>query len=133
MASPASIRSIASESCALDHLGATYMRELEPGEVVIIDSDGFHSSVWSGATGRRSLCVFELIYFARPDSLMDNQLVHSVRQELGAQLAREHPVEADLVIGIPGSWAAAAVGDVVSVQVIPRPHEDLKGLGEWLH
>jgi len=101
---------IASESCALDHLGATYMRELKPGEVVIIDSQGFHSSVWTGATGRRALCVFELIYFARPDSLMDNQLVHSVRQELGAQLAREHPVDADLVIGIPDSSTAAAVG-----------------------
>jgi amidophosphoribosyltransferase len=62
------------------------------------------------ATGRRALCVFELIYFARPDSLLDNQLVHSVRQELGAQLAREHPVDADLVIGIPDSSTAAAVG-----------------------
>ncbi|MCI0846409.1 MAG: amidophosphoribosyltransferase, partial [Chloroflexi bacterium] len=65
---------------------------------------------WSGATGRRALCVFELIYFARPDSVLDGKLVHSARQELGAQLAREHPVEADLVIGIPDSSTAAAVG-----------------------
>ena len=101
---------IASESCALDHLGATYLREMEPGEVIIIDKEGFHSATWSGSDGRRALCVFELIYFARPDSLLDNQLVHSVRQELGAQLAREHPVEADLVIGIPDSSTAAAVG-----------------------
>ena len=101
---------IASESCALDHLGATYLRELEPGEVVIIDKNGLRSATWNSSTGGRALCVFELIYFARPDSLLDGQLVHSVRQELGAQLAREHPVEADLVIGIPDSSTAAAVG-----------------------
>ena len=101
---------IASESCALDHLGATYLRDLEPGEAVVIDKEGFHSSIWSGSTGRRALCVFELIYFARPDSVLDGKLVHSVRQDLGAQLAREHPVEADLVIGIPDSSTAAAVG-----------------------
>jgi len=101
---------VASESCALDHLGAEYMREVEPGEVVIVDGNGLHTATWPGGTGRRSLCVFELIYFARPDSVMDGQLVHSARQELGAQLAREHPVEADLVIGIPDSSTAAAVG-----------------------
>ena len=101
---------VASESCVLDHLGAEYMREVEPGEVVIVDGNGLHTATWPGGTGRRSLCVFELIYFARPDSVMDGQLVHSARQELGAQLAREHPVEADLVIGIPDSSTAAAVG-----------------------
>ena len=101
---------VTSESCALDHLGAEYMREVEPGEVVIVDGNGLHTATWPGGTGRRSLCVFELIYFARPDSVMDGQLVHSARQELGAQLAREHPVEADLVIGIPDSSTAAAVG-----------------------
>ena len=101
---------VASESCALDHLGASYLRDLDPGEVIIIDRDGLRSATWSGSSGRRALCVFELIYFARPDSVLDNQLVHSVRQELGAQLAREHPVDADLVIGIPDSSTAAAVG-----------------------
>ena len=101
---------VASETCALDHLGATFLRELEPGEAVVVDGDGLHSATWTGSQGRRALCVFELIYFARPDSLMDNTLVHSVRQDLGAQLAREHPVEADLVIGIPDSSIAAAVG-----------------------
>jgi amidophosphoribosyltransferase len=100
----------ASESCALDHLGAEYLREVEPGEVIVVDDQGLHTSVWPGRTGRRSLCVFELIYFARPDSVMDGQLVHSARQQLGAELAREHPVEADLVIGIPDSSTAAAVG-----------------------
>ena len=101
---------VASESCALDHLGATYLRELEPGEAIVIDSDGFHSATWTGGQGRKALCVFELIYFARPDSILEGQLVHSARQDLGAQLAREHPVEADLVIGIPDSSTAAAVG-----------------------
>ena len=101
---------VASESCALEHLGAAYLRELEPGEVCVIDRQGLRSSVWSGVSGRRALCVFELIYFARPDSVLDDKLVYSVRQELGAQLAREHPVEADLVIGIPDSSTAAAVG-----------------------
>ena len=101
---------VASESCALDHIGAEYIRELDPGEVIIVDGNGLHSATWSGGTGRQALCVFELIYFARPDSLMAGQLVHSARQELGAQLAREHPVDADLVIGIPASSTAAAVG-----------------------
>ena len=101
---------VASESCALDHLGATFLRDLEPGEVVVVDNDGLRSATWPGSKTGRALCVFELIYFARPDSLMDGQHVHSVRQELGAQLAREHPVDADLVIGIPDSSTAAAVG-----------------------
>ena len=101
---------IASESCALDHLGAEYLRELEPGEVIVIDGDGLRTATWSGGTGRRALCVFELIYFARPDSIMDGKLVHLARQQLGAELAREHPVDADLVIGIPDSSTAAAVG-----------------------
>ena len=101
---------VASESCALDHIGAEYIRELDSGEVIIVDGNGLHSATWSGGTGRQALCVFELIYFARPDSLMAGQLVHSARQELGAQLAREHPVDAELVIGIPDSSTAAAVG-----------------------
>jgi amidophosphoribosyltransferase len=101
---------VASESCALDHLGATLLRELEPGEVVVVDGQGIRCATWPGVSGRRALCVFELIYFARPDSVLDQKLVYSVRQQLGAQLAREHPVDADLVIGIPDSSTAAAVG-----------------------
>ncbi len=101
---------VASESCALDHLGADFVRELEPGEAVIIDNEGMRSATWTGSPGRRALCVFELIYFARPDSRVGGHLVHSVRQALGAQLAREHPVDADLVIGIPDSSTTAAVG-----------------------
>ena len=103
---------IASESCALDHLGAKFLREVNAGEVIIIDKDGLRSAQRerSESSGRRALCVFELIYFARPDSQLDGQLVYSVRREMGAQLAKEHPVDADLVIGIPDSSTAAAVG-----------------------
>ena len=101
---------IASESCALDHLGATYLRELEPGEAVLIDKKGMRSFIWPGTDGRRALCVFELIYFARPDSILADKLIYTSRQAMGAQLAREHPVDADVVIGIPDSATAAAVG-----------------------
>ena len=101
---------VASESCALDHLGATFLREVEPGETVLIDKNGMRSFVWSGIDGRRASCVFEHIYFARPDSLLDNKLVYTTRLAMGAQLAREHPVEADVVIGIPDSASAAGVG-----------------------
>ena len=101
---------IASESCALDHLGATFLRDLEAGEAVLIDEGGLRSYIWPGVDGRRALCVFELIYFARPDSILDNKLVYTSRRAMGAQLAREHPAEADVVIGIPDSATAAAVG-----------------------
>ena len=104
---------VASESCALDHLGAEFIREIDTGEVIVIDQNGLRTATWSGsqnAQDHRALCVFELIYFARPDSVMDGQLVHSVRQDLGAQLAREYPVDGDLVIGVPDSSTAAAIG-----------------------
>ena len=101
----------ASETCALDHMQAEFVRELEPGEVVVITRDGIHSEVYRGGkSGTRALCVFEWIYFARPDSMMDGRLMHTVREELGAQLARQHPADADLVIGIPDSSTSAAVG-----------------------
>ena len=103
---------VASETCALDHLGATFVRDLDPGEVVVIDNNGIRSAKKQpdDSPQKRALCVFELIYFARPDSILDGQLVYSVRQAMGAQLAREHSVDADLVIGIPDSSTAAAVG-----------------------
>ncbi len=101
---------IASETCALDHLGAKLLRELEPGETVIIDGKGMNSYKKPAINGRRALCVFELIYFARPDSILDGKLVYSSRRQMGAQLAVEHPVEADVVIGIPDSATAAAAG-----------------------
>ena len=101
----------ASETCALDHLRAELVRELAPGEVVVIDESGVSSKVYErAARSSRALCVFEWIYFARPDSTMDGRLMHSVREEMGACLAREHPADADLVIGIPDSSTSAAVG-----------------------
>ena len=100
---------LASESCALDHIGATYLRELEPGETIIIDSNGLRSFIWGGER-HKAQCIFEFIYFARPDTILDNRLVYLARQAMGVQLAREHPVEADVVIGIPDSATAAAVG-----------------------
>jgi len=101
---------IASETCALDHIGAQFLREIEPGEVVVIDEEGLRSYQWADRNGRRALCVFELIYFARPDSVLGGKLIYGVRKEMGAELVREHPVEADMVIGIPDSATAAAVG-----------------------
>ncbi len=100
---------LASESCALDHLGAHFVREIAPGEVVAIDEEGVHSFV--GAQPWRSgLCIFEYIYFARPDSSIQGRLLYLARQAMGARLAQEHPVEADLVIAIPDSATAAGIG-----------------------
>ena len=100
---------VASESCALDHIGAQFIREVEAGEAIIINGDGV-KTVYQANEGRRALCVFEAIYFARPDSVLDKKLVYTARQEMGRQLARDHAVDADLVIGIPDSATAAAVG-----------------------
>jgi amidophosphoribosyltransferase len=100
---------LASESCALDHIGATFLRELEPGETIIIDSSGLRSFTWAGQR-RKAQCVFEFIYFSRPDTILNKRLVYTARQAMGAQLAREHPIEGDVVIGIPDSATAAAVG-----------------------
>ena len=101
---------MASESCALDHLGATFLRELEPGEIVIIDRDGLRSSICVQEQTRRALCIFEYIYLARPDSMLNNRLVYSTRRDMGVRLAHEHPADADVVIGVPDSATAAAVG-----------------------
>ena len=101
---------VASESCALDAVGATMIRDLDPGEIVIFDRDGVRSI--RDHCGKRppSLCVFEYIYFARPDSVIDGCCVHTARSRAGAFLALEHPVQADLVIGVPDSGIDAAIG-----------------------
>lgn len=99
---------VASETCAFDHLGATFIREIEPGEVVRITAQGVES--FHVAEPKNAFCIFEYIYFARPDSVLNGKLVYPVRMALGAQLAREHPVDADVVIGVPDSATAAAVG-----------------------
>jgi amidophosphoribosyltransferase len=99
---------IASENCALDHIGAEFIREIEPGEIVTIDSSGVKAD--RETTGKSALCFFEFTYFARPDSSIHDRLVYQARQAMGARLAEEHPVEADMVMGVPDSALAAAVG-----------------------
>ncbi len=100
----------ASETCALDCVGATYLRDVEPGEVVVADAKGLRSLREHCKECPRSLCVFEFIYFARPDSVIDGASVHVARQRAGAFLALEHPVQADVVIGVPDSGLDAAIG-----------------------
>jgi amidophosphoribosyltransferase len=99
----------ASESCAFDHLGATFIREVEPGEVVYID-DGGLQSLRPLEARQPAFCVLEYIYFARPDSVLDGKLVYPVRMNLGRELAKEHPADADVVMGVPDSATAAAIG-----------------------
>jgi len=99
---------IASESCALDHIGASFVREIEPGEIVSITDSGIES--YRVESVRRGLCIFEFIYFARPDSIINGQLLYPTRLAMGAGLACEHPVEADMVIGVPDSATAAGIG-----------------------
>ncbi len=100
---------IASETCALDHIGAEYIRDVNPGEIVRIDKSGLDS--YQGIEPKENaFCLLEYIYFSRPDSMLNNQLVHPVRQMMGRLLAKEYPVNADLVIGVPDSAIAAAIG-----------------------
>jgi amidophosphoribosyltransferase len=99
---------IASETCALDHIGATFIREIEPGEIVKISENGVES--YHGKSGRQALCIFEYIYFARPDSVISGRLLSPARQAMGAGLAAEHPVDADIVIGVPDSATGAGIG-----------------------
>lgn len=100
---------VASETCAFDTIGAEYIRDIEPGEMLMIDKNGLHSSRFA-STAKKALCTFEYIYFARPDSDIDGFNVHAVRKRLGKLLAEEHPVEADVVIGVPDSSISAAIG-----------------------
>ncbi len=100
---------LASETCAFDTIGAEKIRDIGPGEMVVIDKDGLRS-VQVMPSPRTAFCVFEFIYFARPDSDIHDKNVYLVRKKLGCQLAKEHPVEADLVTGVPDSSLAAASG-----------------------
>ncbi|MHB1131884.1 MAG: amidophosphoribosyltransferase [Chloroflexota bacterium] len=100
---------VASETCALDTIGAEFVRDIYAGEILRIDADGLHSTI-GVQSEKRSLCVFEFIYFARPDSIMDGRLLYLARQDMGRELAKEHPVDADIVIGVPDSATAAGIG-----------------------
>ena len=99
----------ASETCAFDHLGAEFIRDVEPGETVLIDGEGLHSFKHREGS-REAFCIFEYVYFARPDSYLRGERVYPVRMALGARLAQEYAVAADVVIGVPDSAIAAAVG-----------------------
>ena len=100
---------VASETCALDIVGAELVREVEPGELVRIDDRGLHSMRFAESP-KRSLCVFEVVYLARPDSRMRDRSVHEARREMGRRLAAEHPADADLVIAVPTTGHSAAQG-----------------------
>ncbi|MFP3879658.1 MAG: amidophosphoribosyltransferase [Dehalococcoidia bacterium] len=100
--------SIASESCALDHIGAEFVREIEPGEIVVVDSHGVQS--FKKKNGKKAICIFEYIYFARPDSVIQGKLLYSTREAMGRILAEEYPVDADFVMGVPDSATAAGIG-----------------------
>lgn len=100
---------LASETCALDLMGAEFVRDIEPGELIIISKEGIESRKPFAPVERR-MCVFEYIYFARPDSVLDGTHVYSARKQIGRALARLHPREADLVVPVPDSGVAAAMG-----------------------
>jgi amidophosphoribosyltransferase len=98
-----------SESCAFDSLGIEFIRDVEPGEIIIVDNKGI-KSIQTKTPEKSASCIFEYIYFARPDSIMDGIEVYSARYEAGRILAKEHPVDADVVVGVPDSGLAAAHG-----------------------
>ena len=100
---------VASETCALDIVGASFVRDVEPGELVRIDDRGLRSHRYAEGP-RRALCVFEFVYLARPDSILGGRTVHEVRRELGRRLAREAPADADLVVPVPDTAMSAAQG-----------------------
>jgi amidophosphoribosyltransferase len=101
---------LASETCALDLIHAKFVRDVEPGEVVIINKDGLTSIQAFPEQERRAFCIFEYVYFARPDSSIANRNVYKVRVEMGRELAREFPIAADLVVPVPDSGNCAALG-----------------------
>jgi len=101
---------LASETCAFDLIHAKFVRDVQPGEIVIINEDGLKSIQAFPEHERRAFCIFEYVYFARPDSTIANRNVYKVRVEMGRQLAREHPIPADIVVPVPDSGNCAALG-----------------------
>src|SRR6202158_6119039 len=100
---------VASETCALDTVNANFVREVQPGEMVVMDEHGVHNLTFQ-TSNKHAMCVFEFIYFARPDSILKNCELEEARIRMGQQLAREAPVEADMVIALPDSGTPAAIG-----------------------
>jgi len=108
---------LASESCALDHIGASFVRELKAGEIVAITDKGIKS--YQEDSEKQATCIFEYIYFSRPDSSINGRLLYSARQAMGAGLAEEHPVDADIVVGVPDSATAAGYGYAMQSGIPP--------------
>ena len=100
----------ASETCALDGIGGEFIRDIEPGEIVVVDKDGVRSIKDHCGKAPSRFCIFEYVYFARPDSVVEGLSVHEARKIAGRQLAKEHPVDCDMVIGVPDSGLDAALG-----------------------
>jgi len=111
---------IASETCALDILGAQFVRDVANGEIVVIDKDGLRSRTWQ-MDEREAICVFEYVYFARPDSVIEGCNVYEARFHMGKYLAKEHPVEADMVMAVPESGVPAAMGYAAESKI---PYEE---------
>ena len=135
---------LASETCAFDLIEARFIREVEPGEIVVISKGGLKSLRFAPKTKKSAFCIFEHIYFARPDSIIFGETVHLVRQKLGETLAKEHPVDADYVVPIPDSGSSAALGyshasgiplemGVIRNHYVGRtfiqPHQNIRDLG----
>lgn len=100
--------SVASETCAFDTIGAEFIRDVEPGELIAIDADGLHSH--QVVPGQTKMDIFELVYFARPDSMLLGKRIELIRQEFGREMAREFPIEADVIVPVPDSGVPAALG-----------------------
>lgn len=100
---------IASESCVFDSMGGEFIRDVEPGEMVVVDEEGLHSYK-ENCGGKSALCLFEYVYFSRPDSVVDGVSVAMARQRAGILLAKQHPVEADIVCGVPDCGIESAIG-----------------------
>jgi len=100
---------ITSESCALDAIGAEFVRDVEPGEIIVIDEEGL-KSYRIDTSAERKMCIFEYVYFARPDSVVDGISVYGARYNTGLMMAKEHKIDADIVIGVPDSGIPAAIG-----------------------
>ena len=100
----------ASESCALTAIGAEFIRDIRPGEILIFHENGVESRTEHCGKQKQKTCIFEYIYFARPDSVIDGRSVHAARVDAGRILAKAHPAEADLVVGVPDSGLDAALG-----------------------
>ncbi len=110
----------ASESCALATVGAEYLRELEPGEIIWVDAEGLHVDK-APQPKPHALCMFEYIYFARPDSILNGTSIYMARLKMGRQLAREHPVDADVVMAVPDSAVRDAGAREVHVRITSPP------------